>query len=411
MAPNFREQGSGQSSGLPSTAATPDNAMHQVLENIPFPAIFVSDGSLIATANRAACVLLGLAAPSTSATATILAALSADAATLATGSPLTWETTINGEPRLHLRVTASPFLDRTGTRIGAFLTIIDVTAERDTTDLQGSFVSTVAHELRTPLAALRGFMDNLRDGIEGPLNPGQRECVARMHRISERLIGLLDGLLKLSKLQSGMAPCTIEQTDIAAIVGESVLPFQREAAERGLRLKALVAASLPEIHSDGDRIIQVLTNLISNAIKYTPRGGEVTVRAGSLREGAQRAMERLGAASTPIKAAEWIQISVEDDGEGISGEEIDRIFDPFYQARSADGRRSSVAGVGLGLAICKEILRGLQGHIFVESTLGKGTSFTFVLPLRLQPTTNATTPPASSGSSVAGKESAHVGRG
>jgi two-component system, NtrC family, sensor histidine kinase KinB len=406
MAPTQRGQGSAQSSESPSSAAT-SGAIH-FLENVPFAAIFVSDVSLVPIPNAAARTLLRIDAPTGNPSSSILQLLGADATRLATGAPIRWDATIGGEPRLQLVVTASPFRDPSGARVGSLLSALDVTDDRDATDLQGSFVSTVAHELRTPLAALRGFMDNLRDGIEGPLNAGQRECVLRMQRISDRLVGLLDGLLKLSKLQSGMAPCRVDQTDVAGIVGESVLPFQREATERGLRLNTLVAASLPAIHSDGDRIIQVLTNLVSNAIKHTPRGGQVTVRATPIREATVRAIERLGSASTLAgRISDWIQISVEDDGEGISGDEIDRIFDPFYQSSRPGDREGTEPGVGLGLAICKEILRGLQGHIFVESTLGKGTTFTFVLPLRLQPAT-APNPSGAASPAATGKENAHV---
>ncbi len=407
MAATSRDPGSGRRSESASVAHHADalDPVHLVIGNLPFAAVFLPDGPSAPSENaEARRVLASVSITDSGALATAVEA-SRDRL-LATG-PTSWEVTLSGVERRRLRVTASPFRDRSNRRLGALLTILDVTTDRETTDMHRSFVSTIAHELRTPLAATRGFIDNLLDGIEGPVTTGQRESLERMARMSDRLLSLLDGLLRLAKLQSGMAPCRVEPTDLAAVIGESVIPFQRDASKKGVRIATLVSASLPPSESDGDRIVQVITNLLSNAIKHTPRGGEISIRAAALRESTKRALERLGKIVGPLPLEGHVQISVEDSGDGISADEIDRIFDPFHQSES---ERSDESGVGLGLAICKEILRGLQGHMLVESRLGKGSCFTVVLPNALQGSEGGVTPTASP-SDATNEENTHARRG
>ncbi len=225
--------------------------------------------------------------------------------------------------------------------------------------LKSDFVSNVSHELRTPLTAVEVLIDNMLDGITGPLNDKQNRYIIGIKDSSDRLARLIDDLLDLSVIEAGRLELRRGPFSPAALVRAVTDTLRPMAEEKLIRLKGSSTGADLMAWADRDKITQVLTNLISNAIKFTPAGGEVNV-----------AIRRDGAG--------WLQISVSDTGPGIAPEQADKIFDEFYQLRQPGEKKTG--GVGLGLAISKKLVEMHDGKIWVQNGLGKGSIFSFTLP-------------------------------
>jgi signal transduction histidine kinase len=215
--------------------------------------------------------------------------------------------------------------------------------------MKSYFVSNVSHELRTPLTAIEGLTDNMLDGLTGQLN--------------EKQARLIDDLLDLSVIEAGRVELKPENFSLLSLMREVSDSLRPVAEEKSIKLALAPANGNPAAWADRDKVTQVLTNLIGNAIKFTPSGGEVTV-------------------SVERKNEAWLQASVADTGRGISSEEADRIFDEFYQIRRPGEHKTR--GVGLGLAISKRLVEMHGGKIWVESEVGKGSTFSFIVPAQPQ---------------------------
>ena len=225
--------------------------------------------------------------------------------------------------------------------------------------LKSDFVSNVSHELRTPLTAVEVLIDNMLDGITGSLNDQQSRYITGIKESADRLARLIDDLLDLSVIEAGklaLHPGPFSLASLMMTVAETLKPM---AEEKHIRLQAGDLDANLMAWADRDKVAQVLTNLVSNAIKFTPAGGGVDVSVRSDRE-------------------EWLQIRISDTGPGIAPEEANKIFDEFYQLRQPGEKKTG--GVGLGLAISKKLVEMHGGRIWVESGLGKGSSFSFTLP-------------------------------
>lgn len=226
--------------------------------------------------------------------------------------------------------------------------------------LQREFTSTVSHELRTPLASIKTAVDLVYKRMVGEINAEQEEVLGRAQKSVEHLQRLVSDILDLTKIESGKMQMDFKIQDINEVIEEVIYAQQDVAKSRGLYLKTELDQNLPKVPFDKDRIIQVLNNLISNAIKFTQHGG-VTIR-------------------TEDKSANnHIIINVTDTGKGIAEADFPKLFQKFQQIESPE--KVEKGGTGLGLAICKEIVLRHGGKIAVESTLGKGTTFSFVLPI------------------------------
>lgn len=218
-------------------------------------------------------------------------------------------------------------------------------------------LAAIAHELTRPLAGMRAAVETLHDGadtdveVREVLYNGVEEEVARL----ERLIGTLHSLH-----QQGLRPIQLNRSDLSLerVIRASVTNFEPMAAQLGVALSVEIPDPLPLIQADEDRLIQVLTNLLDNALKFTPRGGKITVQAGEQSD------------------AVWVRVT--DTGVGIAPDELPYVFRQFY--RGGESRSPEKHGMGLGLAICREIIRAHQGQIRVESEPGRGACFTFTLP-------------------------------
>lgn len=218
------------------------------------------------------------------------------------------------------------------------------------------FVANVSHELRTPLTAINGFVVALQDGTITESDQ-QRQALATISGETRRLHRLVAQLLDLSRIESGQIPLAWGAVDLAQVLNDSLEIFASRADEASLQLRGDVPATLP-IEGDADRLEQVFNNLIDNAIKNTPAGGLITVRA---RQDANLAV-----------------VDIADSGTGIPAEDLDRVFERFYQVSKS---RSGV-GSGLGLSIVREIVRAHGGSISLESEVGAGSTFSVALPLK-----------------------------
>lgn len=237
---------------------------------------------------------------------------------------------------------------------GYLFIIQDLTRVRRLENMRRDFISNISHELRTPLAGLKALVDTLRDGaIEDP--PAAERFLTRMDAEVDAMTQMVQELLELSRIESGQVPLRLTPTLVSELV---TLPTERlrpQAERAELDLKFVLPPALPVVLADAERVRLVLTNLVHNAIKFTPAGGHVTVSAQP-RENK-------------------VIFSVQDDGVGIPADDLSRIFERFYKA----DRARSGGGTGLGLAIAKHIIQGHGGRIWAESVEGKGSTFYFSL--------------------------------
>ena len=222
---------------------------------------------------------------------------------------------------------------------------------------RSEFFASMSHELRTPLNGILGYSRVLLDDLDGELTSDQREDVAQIHASGQGLLSIVNDVLDFSKLEAGRVTLHREPVHVRTVVDNVLGRVQPLAAEKGLALVNAMPAALPPALADEGRTLQVLLNLVANAIKFTERGS-VTV-AGGVRDGA-------------------IHLSVADTGIGIPSEAQELIFEPFRQADQRDTRRHG--GTGLGLAICRQLVGAMGGRVWVESGPGQGSTFRVTLP-------------------------------
>jgi two-component system sensor histidine kinase GlrK len=223
--------------------------------------------------------------------------------------------------------------------------------------MKSDFYSHMSHELRTPLTSIREGTNMFLEGLGGAVTDKQRELLTIVAEESNRLIELVNPLLDLSKLEAGMVAFHLVSTDLSPLVERSVREVAPLAEAKNIRIE-IAMDELPSVSVDAERILQVLRNLIGNALKFTPQGGSVRIAARREKDG--------------------VRVSVADTGPGIAGEEINTIFEKFRQAPSANSR--GFQGSGLGLAIVKHIVHEHGGRVWVESEVGRGSTFSLVLP-------------------------------
>jgi len=238
---------------------------------------------------------------------------------------------------------------------------VQVEALRVSDQLKSDFVSSVSHELRTPLASILGYLDVLLEGELGEMAPEQAEFVRIVDENARRLLTLINDLLTLSGIESGRMLLRPEPTDLRPLIERYVLDLEVAAAEKELDLSVKLPGDEVVAEVDPERIGQVVTNLVANAVKFTEPGGEVRVE---LRREAGQAV-----------------LSVLDTGMGIPPEDFDRLFQRFFRARNATD--AAIPGTGLGLAICKGIVDAHGGDIVVESRPGQGTTLRVHLPMTI----------------------------
>lgn len=222
--------------------------------------------------------------------------------------------------------------------------------------LRRNMVADAAHELRTPLSNIRGYLEAIRDGIKKP----NASTIRSLNEEAASLSRLVDDLQELSLADAGKLKLSCRKEDISKLIDEAVAAWQPQAVAKGLTLAVKPAGKLPPVNIDSHRIKQVLRNLLENAVAHTRRGGSITVKAWQ--EGSQ------------------IKVSVVDTGEGIPAKDLPNIFERFYRVDKSRAR--ATGGSGLGLTITKRLVEAHGGQIEVQSKPRKGSRFTFTLPLR-----------------------------
>lgn len=250
----------------------------------------------------------------------------------------------------------------------------DLTHIRRLETVRRDFISNISHELRTPLASLGLVVETLRDGaIEDP--PAARRFLTYMETELASLTQMVEELLELSRIESGRVPLSVKPTSVRKLVQKPVKRLQPQAERKGVSLDLKVPRDLPPAMADDKRVHQVVTNLVHNAIKFTPAGGAIVVFA-KVQSAARSGGDGQGPAPAGSEGEE-ILIGVTDTGIGIPEEDLSRIFERFYKTDPA----RSQEGTGLGLAISKHIVQGHGGRIWVESIEGVGSTFYFALPV------------------------------
>ena len=247
--------------------------------------------------------------------------------------------------------------------------------------LKSQFLATVSHELRTPLTSIIGYSEMLAQGLVGEMQPDQLEFVRTIHDKGEQLVKLIMGLLDLGKLESGTMRVIIRPTRLEPILAEVVSTMTPAARKKGVRLELGhgETSALPELQGDSERLRQVFLNLVENAIKFTPHGGEVTLSAqvapmddGVASDAHEDGLSVLAPTLLPV------EVRIADTGIGIPRAERQRVFDAFYQVDSSSTREHG--GTGLGLAIVKRLVDAHAGTVRIEDGQPTGTVFVVSLP-------------------------------
>jgi signal transduction histidine kinase len=234
------------------------------------------------------------------------------------------------------------------------------TAELEQGDrLRSQFLSHVSHELKTPLTSIKGFLQNLLDGLTGPLNEKQKRYVSRMLENSDRLIRMIEALLDRTRIQSGRLDLVPGELDLGHCVADAVEQLRLLAQAKQQTLEAIIPPAPLMVWADRDRLIQIVTNLVQNAVKFTPEGGRIMV---TVKQGTQT----------------LAGVSVHDTGPGIPSEFLDQIFDPFFRAKEG---QSDIKGLGLGLSIVRTLVELHGGTIVARSEPGQGAELYFTIPL------------------------------
>jgi len=262
------------------------------------------------------------------------------------------------EPRrLVLRRSSAPVLTERGIR-GRVFTYTDVTAEHDLDRMSSEFVSMASHELRTPLTSVHGALQLAMSGTARLLAAEDREMLEISLTNTERLVRLVNDLLDLSKIEAGRMPVVVRAVVMRRALEDAARGIQGMAAMRGSRIAIDPGESGLAVSADPDQLLRVITNLLSNALKYSPAGSLVRLRARGTADG--------------------VECSVDDEGPGIAPDQVDRLFRPFSRVGAQE--RQATGGTGLGLAISRAIVEQHGGRIWVERAGTGGSRFAFVLP-------------------------------
>jgi signal transduction histidine kinase len=259
---------------------------------------------------------------------------------------------------VHLRALSAPFFGPDQQVLGTVTVFHDITRFKELDQMKSDFVHMVSHELRSPLTAIKLQHGVILDGLAGELTPKQQELMTRAHAKIQGLLDLINDLLDVARMEAGHRQLEQVPLPLGEVLAEVVELLKVKAQDQKIDLKLATPADLPAVQADRRSLEEVFTNLVSNAINYSPDGGEVKVCA--------------------LSHGEYVEVLVSDTGIGIEAEELPKIFDKFYRVKHPKARQ--VIGTGLGLAIVKGIIEAHRGSIKVESAVGVGTTFRVFLP-------------------------------
>jgi PAS domain S-box-containing protein len=256
-----------------------------------------------------------------------------------------------------LSATAAPIRRNDGTMTGIVMVFRDVSLQREIDRMKSDFISSVSHELRTPLTSIKAYTETMLHDRNMP-EETKLEFLQVINEESDRLTNLINGILEISRIESGTIEITRAPVNVASVVSSAVANLEHLAVKKNIRLDISIADHLPELQGDETKIHSMVTNLVNNAIKFTPEKGHIAV-------------------SAQVSRNELV-IKVSDNGMGIPKEDLPKIFGRFYRVHRPG---KQIQGTGLGLAIVKEIVLRHDGRIDVESEIDKGSTFTVYLPI------------------------------
>ncbi len=258
-----------------------------------------------------------------------------------------------------LQSNISPIRDDRGECLGTVTVLLDITQDKKVEKMKSDFVRLVSHELKAPVAAIAGYLNLIVDGLTAGNAEKEKDIILRSRDKANALIELINDLLDLSRADRNRPAATLVLLNVDDVLAETVNFYQNEAQRKNIRLILEPQAPPAKVMGDSEALGRVFANLISNAIKYTPDNGLVTVATG----------RRNG----------LLEISVRDTGMGISAEELDKIFDEFFRSRAVVAKK--ISGTGLGLSIAKRIIEAHHGYLEVESQVNQGSVFRVLLPV------------------------------
>ncbi len=235
----------------------------------------------------------------------------------------------------------------------------DISKEVEAERVKNEFISTVSHELRTPMTSIKGYTDLLFMQAAGPITDGQRKFLTVIKSNADRLATLVNDLLDISRIETGRIRLDRQPNHVAQVVQDVVAALSKQAEEKNLTISVKMKAALPPVYADRDRLTQILTNLLDNACRYTQADGKITISAR--------------------RAADKVQIDVADTGIGISPQDQEKVFERFYRADHPVVQETG--GTGLGLSIVKSFVELHGGTLWLKSELGKGSTFSFTMPI------------------------------
>jgi len=269
-----------------------------------------------------------------------------------------------------LRTSSAVVEDHNGKTVGMVTILNDITRQKEIEKMKSAFVSNVSHELRTPMATIQQNIALLAEGLPGAVNEEQKKFLNITQDNIKRLRRLINDLLDSAAIEAGKLRLRLSKADVNTRINNVVTFLDRWAQTKNVTVQTNLLPENEEIQMDADRIEQVLTNLLSNAFKFTPDGGKVFISAAR-----REPTDQLPQGS--------IEISVKDTGVGIAPADVERVFERFERAGAV---ASGIGGTGLGLSICREIVRMHGGKIWVESKLNEGSKFSFLLPKTVKTT-------------------------
>ena len=258
-----------------------------------------------------------------------------------------------------VRVTISRYVDSVGDTANMICFLRDIRKEKEIDKMKSEFISIVSHELRTPLTSIKNAVSIILGGTAGEVTQNQERFLSMVLRNIDRLAGIINDLLDLSKLEAGKVEMRFQEVDLNEPLDVVISSLRLQAEKKSIIITKEIPVGLPKVYGDKDKIEQIFINLINNAIKFTPEKGHIHVSARLVHE-------------------DFIEVCVEDTGIGIPEEKLDKVFDRFHQISESLTRETG--GTGLGLPIVKGIVEGHKGSIRVESKVGKGSGFIFTLP-------------------------------
>ena len=276
-----------------------------------------------------------------------------------------------------ISITLGPVLNSKDALIGAVALFRDITREVESDRLKTEFIGTVSHELRTPMTSIKGFTQLLSMGSLGPVNDTQKEFLQIIQTNAERMISIINDLLDITKIETGSVEVDLRPLHLAETLSTVMMELQPAIREREHELVISIPPGLPLVRADSRRLNQILGNVLSNAVKYTPRGGKIELDAREV--GSDGVPEQWRDGLKPD--ARYALVEIRDSGVGIAAEDLDRIFDRFY--RTENPLKVEAGGTGLGLSLVRPLIELFGGRIWVQSVLGEGSTFSMLIPAAL----------------------------